>query len=605
MDKLISDQLEAGLSCDLDEIVITSIEKKLEELKRYQLHAISTDNSDAPVENPIDEELSDAGFSSSDASSSVNQSNSNREPQYSPNHAESASRVPETQPDKSSNSPSDSASFVPVATPGISAIVPIPPPGVSNAIPVNIVSLAPLDPMNSIPKAQPNCTPSVPLNSSQDVNEAKASIANAITYPMHAASQVSNPADNVVMPVDNSPDNVLIGADPSESACSFTVATPGNSAIALTNSAAPVRLVPLPPSLRVSNAIPVDIVKLAPLAPLNSIPKAQPNCTPSVPLNSSQDVNEAKASIANATTYPMHAASQISKPAGNVAMPVDNSLDNVLNDADPSDSTSFVRVATPGISAIALTNPAAPSGLVPIPPPGVSNAIPVNNVRLSPLAPLNNIPIAQSNCIPSVPLNCSQDVTVAKANINNSTTYPLHAASQLSKPATLHQTRPSYSLEAPSAQQKYDDGPSHHSGGKVPFHPAAATPERNPREYVPMKVNTDQAFVDALFAACPPNIWNTQPTSNSYPLSSSSESRKRKREESNDETPLNKKAPGDKFLNPVATAVLKSWYKAHIEHPYAKKEDLASMAEQGGITEKQVTKWLQNTRKRYGKNITW
>ena len=67
MDKLISDQLEAGLSCDLDEIVITSIEKKLEELKRYQLQAISTDNSDAPVENPIDEELSDAGFSSSDA----------------------------------------------------------------------------------------------------------------------------------------------------------------------------------------------------------------------------------------------------------------------------------------------------------------------------------------------------------------------------------------------------------------------------------------------------------------------------------------------------------------------------------------------------------
>ena len=76
-------------------------------------------------------------------------------------------------------------------------------------------------------------------------------------------------------------------------------------------------------------------------------------------------------------------------------------------------------------------------------------------------------------------------------------------------------------------------------------------------------------------------------------------------EESNDETPLNKKAPGDKFLNPVATAVLKSWYKSHIEHPYAKKEDLAYLAERGGITEKQVTKWLQNTRKRYGKNITW
>ena len=53
-------------------------------------------------------------------------------------------------------------------------------------------------------------------------------------------------------------------------------------------------------------------------------------------------------------------------------------------------------------------------------------------------------------------------------------------------------------------------------------------------------------------------------------------------------------------LPPEATAVLRAWLTApeHVNHPYPSKEEKAALAAAAGITERQVSVWFTNTRKR-------
>jgi hypothetical protein len=55
-----------------------------------------------------------------------------------------------------------------------------------------------------------------------------------------------------------------------------------------------------------------------------------------------------------------------------------------------------------------------------------------------------------------------------------------------------------------------------------------------------------------------------------------------------------------KNLNFIATKILHDWYAANIHYPYPSNEEVQHLAQQGGVTEAQVRKWLANRRLRTG-----
>jgi hypothetical protein len=46
------------------------------------------------------------------------------------------------------------------------------------------------------------------------------------------------------------------------------------------------------------------------------------------------------------------------------------------------------------------------------------------------------------------------------------------------------------------------------------------------------------------------------------------------------------------------TQVLQKWFLDHVDHPYIKKVDKATLAHKTGLTTKQITGWFTNNRKR-------
>lgn len=47
-----------------------------------------------------------------------------------------------------------------------------------------------------------------------------------------------------------------------------------------------------------------------------------------------------------------------------------------------------------------------------------------------------------------------------------------------------------------------------------------------------------------------------------------------------------------------ATQLLEQWFEQHIHHPYLTKKEKESLAEQTGLSAKQVSTWFANTRRR-------
>lgn len=62
-------------------------------------------------------------------------------------------------------------------------------------------------------------------------------------------------------------------------------------------------------------------------------------------------------------------------------------------------------------------------------------------------------------------------------------------------------------------------------------------------------------------------------------------------------TSRGKRQPASTFKK-AQTKILQKWFLENIEHPYLKKDDKAMLADQTGLTKKQITGWFTNNRKR-------